>query len=343
MRLKSSLRVTLVIILSAVAAGAAFSTWQSYDAGERIGFWNVANGAVDAALIAGPLAFYTLVLCNVVLRRAMRNLSFGQRLLLNSAVYILIILVGRAFGRAIMGERSFVLFPVADPLARLHFFQAVGFAAVASILFHFMHQNNRLVGHRAFLNFLTGKYHRPVGERRTVMFMDLKGSTALAETLGDTKYLEFLREVFQELTDPILETRAEIYKYVGDEIILSWPEPALASGSCIEFWQLARRSLGKRSTFFDSHFGVRPEFRAGVHTGALVVGEIGDLKQEIVFIGDLMNTAARIASHTRSIPYDLAISEEAASKLPEEIRATLVPIGDVELRGKARPLALLAM
>ena len=54
------------------------------------------------------------------------------------------------------------------------------------------------------------------------MFLDLKSSTTIAEKLGEEKYHEFLQHVFSDVTDPLIMAKAEIYQYVGDEVIISW-------------------------------------------------------------------------------------------------------------------------
>ncbi len=61
------------------------------------------------------------------------------------------------------------------------------------------------------LKFLLGQYFHPKREERIFMFLDLKGSTTIAEQLGENKYFNFLREVFATVTPPILETNGEIY------------------------------------------------------------------------------------------------------------------------------------
>lgn len=66
-------------------------------------------------------------------------------------------------------------------------------------------------------NIFTGKYHSPKVEPRIFMSLDLKSSTSIAENLGESKYHQFLKEVFSDITEPISENKAEIYQYVGDE------------------------------------------------------------------------------------------------------------------------------
>ena len=66
------------------------------------------------------------------------------------------------------------------------------------------------------------------------MFLDIKSSTTLAETLGGQKYFSLLNTFFRDISEPILEREAEIYKYVGDEVILTWSvEMGFRDASCI--------------------------------------------------------------------------------------------------------------
>lgn len=343
-RLRHNLWLTAKLCFIVAFAASMLSTWQGYSYQGRITLWNVMNGVVDGLIITFLLCSYTLIVCDILLKETFQRMSFPARLVLNSCAYTVGILFGRALGRAIMESHEIILWPTGNPVARTHFIQSMALAAAGSVFFHFFYQNNRLLGPRAMVNFLTGRYHRPVRENRVVMFMDLASSTSIAEKLGDERYLEFLNAVFLELTEPILETRAEIYKYVGDEIILSWPEArGLAHANCLRVFFLTRAALLKKQAAFEAGFGFMPRFRAGVHLGPLVLGEVGDLKQEIALIGDLMNTVARLAAHSRAVNFDLVASAELLRRmdLPDSLNAH--DLGPVDLRGKSQPVELMGV
>ena len=57
------------------------------------------------------------------------------------------------------------------------------------------------------------------------MFLDLKGSTAIAEKIGNQQFFKLLSDFYSDITDMILQTKGEIYQYVGDEVIVSWTIP----------------------------------------------------------------------------------------------------------------------
>ena len=67
------------------------------------------------------------------------------------------------------------------------------------------------------------------------MFLDMKSSTTIAESLGHVRYFEMLREYYFDLSDPIVKYSGEIYQYVGDEIVVSWKfNSVLENNKCIE-------------------------------------------------------------------------------------------------------------
>ncbi len=84
----------------------------------------------------------------------------------------------------------------------------------------FFVQISRMVGPDVLMKFIRGRYLRPTQEDRVFMFLDLKGSTAIAEKLGPT-YYRLLNDFFHDLSHPVLMARAEIYQYVGDEVVLT--------------------------------------------------------------------------------------------------------------------------
>nr|WP_288934679.1 hypothetical protein [uncultured Allomuricauda sp.] len=81
---------------------------------------------------------------------------------------------------------------------------------------------NDKYGPGVFAKFLLGSYFEPKSEERIFMFLDLKGSTRIAEKLGEEQYFRFLQQIFKDITPVLLATKAEVYQYVGDEIVLSW-------------------------------------------------------------------------------------------------------------------------
>ena len=173
----------------------------------------------------------------------------------------------------------------------------------------------------------------------------MRASTAIAERLGEERFLDFLNRFITDLSLAITEAGGEIHKYVGDEIIATWTLAAgLKQGACVRACFAALDRLAARGPAYERDFGCRADFRAGLHCGSVVIGELGYLKKEIALIGDSMNTAARIQEACR----DTGCRVLASAALIERIGALPVGVmcrslGPLPIRGKEQPIALYAL
>jgi adenylate cyclase len=204
-----------------------------------------------------------------------------------------------------------------------------------SLVISFGNMLRRMLGGDALLNFITGKYHKPVHEERFIMFLDIASSTTIAEKIGNLNFHVFLNDFFYDTSAAIVESQGEIYKYVGDEVIVSWKYlPESSNAGCINCFFAIRDAIDAKSDHYQQKFGFVPQFRAGIHFGTLVIGEMGDLKMEIAFLGDTVNTTARVQEACKAYNRDLIISGEALNQidLPDEYVAT--KLGETQLRGR---------
>ncbi len=83
--------------------------------------------------------------------------------------------------------------------------------------------------------------------------------------------------------------------------------------------------------------------RAGLHCGPVVTGEMGSVKREIVFLGDTVNTAARIQELCRQTGDRVLASAELIDRLALPAGIAKRSLGDLRLRGKGADLALYAL
>jgi adenylate cyclase len=167
-----------------------------------------------------------------------------------------------------------------------------------------------------FVNFLKGKYLRPKREERIFMFMDLKSSTTIAERLGEERYFNFLNDTFSIATPGILLTKGEIYQYVGDEIVISWlTKKGLQRANCISCYYKMITLLKDKSDYFDKTYETQPQFKAGLHFGHVITGEMGIVKREIVYSGDVLNTASRIQSLCNEMNTEILISNNLIKRI----------------------------
>ena len=119
--------------------------------------------------------------------------------------------------------------------------------------------------------FLIGRYFRPRDEHRIFMFLDLKGSTTIAESLGEQKYFQFIQRVFKDVTPVLLDTKGQVYQYVGDEIVITWDiRTGLKGLNCVNCFLGIRELLAGLGDSYMKDYGVLPEFKAGLHTGRVM-------------------------------------------------------------------------
>lgn len=197
------------------------------------------------------------------------------------------------------------------------------------------------LGVAVFYNYFFGKYHSPIEEERVFMFLDMKSSTTIAENLGHVKYFELLKEYYSEFSDPIINNGGEIYQYVGDEIIVSWKlKNGLKNNGCLQCFFDMKKSMNKESKKYDVKFGVLPSFKAGLHVGKVTTGEIGGLKKEIIFTGDVLNTTARIQSLCNIHNVDILISSQLRTLLSNGSEFKFQSFGKNEIKGRKEQVEL---
>jgi adenylate cyclase len=200
------------------------------------------------------------------------------------------------------------------------------------------------IGHGVLNNFFTGKYHRPKEEERIFMFLDMSGSTTIAESLGHLKYFELLKEYYSDLTDSIINHSGEIYQYVGDEVVVSWKlENGLGNNDCIHCFFALKAAIRIQATKYNQRFGVLPGFKAGFHVGTVTTGEIGVIKKEIIFTGDVLNTTSRIQALCNHYNVELLISGELIKILSPDPMLRIQAIGETVLRGRDEKVELFTM
>jgi adenylate cyclase len=196
----------------------------------------------------------------------------------------------------------------------------------------------RVVGPGNLWRLLVGSYRRPQEEKRVFLFMDLKGSTTIAEKLGHLRYSELLQECYRDLTKVIIRYEAAIYQYVGDEVVMSW----LCKGrvdrkrtSVLAFFAYKSALMLKRETY-KMRFGLIPEFRGSIDVGEVTVIEVGDVKREIAYHGDVLNTAARLLELCKTRGEELVVSRTVGESVEMDTEIRERWHEEVSLRGKPK-------
>ncbi len=216
---------------------------------------------------------------------------------------------------------------------------AVGLSLVPVAVVVMMFQAAGLVGYRTFAAVLLGKYRRPSAERRFFLFVDVVGSTAIAERLGPLEAHRFLAAVFSTVAEPVELCRGEIYQYVGDEIVITWVEAdGVADARALRCYFEMGAALAAGARPFAERFGVQPALRAALHLGEVIAGEVGQMRRAIVFHGDVMNTAGRLEQATRELGCHFIASADALAALGPLPALRSHDLGMLALRGRVEPL-----
>ena len=268
------------------------------------------------------LGLWTGVLEEYLFGRRFRALAvplqFLGKVLLVNLFTVLLIGVAWRWG----GDRYSML--ASDAPYRMHeifgmaqFYRLVLRAVVVSSIAILVVQVEEWMGRRTFLGFLLGRYERPKREERVVLALDLVGSTEIAERLGDLRYYRFLNHVYSLMTDAVLRNEAEIHKYIGDEIIFTWPmRKGISHLNCLDLYFDIMARIGANEEELMREFGTVPRFRGAVHGGRVITAQTGHIKRTIDFSGDVMNTMSRMLGLCKDLKADLLVSAELLARLP---------------------------
>jgi adenylate cyclase len=104
-----------------------------------------------------------------------------------------------------------------------------------------------------------------------------------------------------------------------------------------------KESLLRNSDNYFKNFGVKPEFKAGLHFGKVVSAQIGDLKREITYNGDVLNTTARIQNECNKYQRDCLVSGTHINRLTPINGFQWERIDTVTLRGKETEVELFSV
>jgi len=330
---RTQVRLYLWIVAASISISAPYGYFDALAHGGS-GGRGIVRGAIAGFLIAAAIGAIELFLLDGVLRARVRRMPFALHMALRSGFYAAIIVGGLAAGPALVPGTSG---GIRLPSVLLAMALSVGFNVVVGA--------NQLLGPRVLFKFVSGRYHRPRIEERVLLFIDLESSTQIAERLGELRFLDFLNRFFGDVTDAIAAEGGEIHKYVGDEVIAAWPvDGARAAERAVRACFAALHTLARRAHLYEAEFGASANFRAGLHAGPVVLGELGYIKMEIALLGDTMNTAARIHELCRETGNRVIASDALIARtgqLPPGIQKR--PLGPIALRGKERALQLYAL
>lgn len=192
-----------------------------------------------------------------------------------------------------------------------------------------------------FVDIMLGRYLQPREVDRIIIFIDLRNSTPIAEKLGNN-YFEFIRDFIFCISAGIMEHDGRIYQYVGDEIVAWWPSSKANAKKAVSSLIESRKILNTNTDVFMRNYDIVPEYKAGIHTGPVTVGQVGISKKEIVMSGNTINTASRIRSACNDLNQKFLVSKEVIDLMQMEDWQS-ESMGLVDLKGKNENIELFAL
>ena len=203
-------------------------------------------------------------------------------------------------------------------------FRDTVFGIALVVIFVVLSQLTATIGAKRFFYFVVGRYFKPVSENRVFLFVDLVGSSDLAHKLGNVRFHEYLAEFFYQLDYSVVRFGGEIVSYVGDAVIVTWPltEDKSKNAACLLALRNMVFDMDIQAESFLREFGEKPVFRAALHGGEVVIGECGDSRKQITFLGDVLNTTARIEAAAKEENEQYLISDKLVEQLdvPKDIQ-----------------------
>lgn len=303
------------------------------------------------AVVLGVSYGVILGLTNYYLdRKFFRKLALGKiivfKTVLSLCVLILILIILRYafFDLLILPTLPAGANFVKDQAWGLLFWLLVIYYFFMTLIISFINQVNKKYGPGILLPLLLGRYRDPKEEERIFIFMDLKSSVTIAERLGHLKYSAFIRDCFSDINEMLYLFRAQVYQYVGDEVVVTWPEDeGLKNHFCIEFYFACNRQFRKRTEYYLGNYGLLPDFKAGAHTGTVTTVEIGEVKRDIAYHGDALNTAARIQSVCNDYNKNFIASKVLIDKVGPHPNMKTQELGMILLKGKTTQVELMSI
>jgi adenylate cyclase len=333
------LRTFVTFTVSSALAGAVYGSFAAI-ATRGSPFIGAVIGIIQGTAIGGTISAIEAFGMRTGLGRRLEQAPFLITVLVKAILYgaiIVAVLVGdlgvRLLGRPVRP-------PFESPIAAMSILFSVG----ATFVTIFVLEMSQLVGARTLRNIVLGRYHRPRDEHRFFLFVDIVGSTALAERVGAAAVHRFLNTVFGLASDVIDDHDGEIHQYVGDEVVVTWTvHEGRRDARPIHCFLAIAAALTDASPALQREFGVTPRVRGALHAGAVISGEVGKSKREVVFHGDVMNTTSRLEHLTRDLDRQFIVSAEALARLEEREGYVLEDLGDRTVRGRAAPVRVYAV
>jgi adenylate cyclase len=197
------------------------------------------------------------------------------------------------------------------------------------------------LGRDASEQVLRGRISRGVTERinAVLWFSDLRGSTAISESIGPDEIIPFLNDYAQAAIDAVHDEGGDVLKLIGDGVLAMFTHEDMTAArrAALRAEHRFRRNMISLNARRSADGRPTTSAYVGLHVGEVFYGNIGsEDRLDFTVVGPAVNEVSRIASMCRSVDRELLASSDFRAGLNTQGRGFLVSTGRFALRGIGR-------
>lgn len=180
------------------------------------------------------------------------------------------------------------------------------------------------------------------GTRRnvTLMFVDIRGFTALSERIEPEEVIQVLNEYLDLCTRAIFQYEGTLDKFIGDGVMAIFGAPNSLADHPVRAVKAALEMKKGSSELADrltEKYGYSVSFGIGINSGDAVIGNIGSKNRlDYTAIGDTVNLAARLESNAKA--GQILISQSTYDQVKELFE--IISLGEIKVKNKEKPVSI---
>jgi adenylate cyclase len=338
---KRKIRISLRLIAFGICAGLFFVVLSD----GTDDWYPLVNGATIGFLIAVLTSIFELQ----VYEKRIRKQSFIVVLAIRSSFYffsiVAIIICEIGVARMLKDNIGFSELMKNEAFNNYifggEFVTSVFYTFALVVLINFHRQISRKLGDDVFNSMITGKNYHPRETEKIFMFLNIPSSAVIINEIGRMKFHQFINEIAHDITLPILSNYGKIYQYVEDEMVILWKvNEGIKNANIVRCYFDIKDKINERKEIYIKKYGIVPKIKAALHYGTVVKGEIGLIRSEVVYHGDVMNTTSRILEACRNQDNELLVSAELMQLIELPPIYSSEKCSDIKLRSKKEPMEL---
>lgn len=343
-RQKRKFIISLRLIAFGIFAGVLFAGLSN---GIKV-LYPLINGAIIGFFIAIVAAIFEFYIYEKGIQKQRFVVVLAIRTIFYFTLIITVILIEIGTARMIKEDLNFSQLLLNEKFNEYiyggEFRNSVFYTFALSLFMNFNRQMSRKLDAELLINLITGKYYHPVECNMIFMFLNVPSSNSIIEKIGRLKFHLFINELVYDITSPILSNYGIIYQYVEDEIVITWKmKEGLKNAHAIRCFFDIKDKINALKEKYINKYGVMPNFNASIHCGKVIKGEIGYIKSEIVYHGDVLNTTSRILGACQTISKDILASAHMLKLLNLPMIYKSQKCGDISLKGKKNEMELFSI